>query len=170
MGLSFGEDPPLPELGPATVKDDLTTGRPDAMRPDVKNVPFGLRVLQWCSLVVGAWALLDLVSAVWPSYLSSYAFPETRGQRAVSIIIGLLFAPLFYGIPRRLTATWKYGWLILAASFSWVIVEAIISIERTPQSGGWINSALIALMFSVVAIYWGRWWYRQRTYFSQHRL
>lgn len=140
------------------------------MTTDIEKLPLGLRVLKWFSLVAAVWAFLDLVSTVRPIYVSGYAFPETPGQRALSIIVGLLFAPLFYGIHRRLAVTWRYGWLVLVTSFSWAIVESIATVEQTPQSGGWVGSALIALMFSVVAIYWSRWWYRQRNYFSQHNL
>ncbi len=132
--------------------------------------PFGIRLLEWLCLFSSILALLDLVSIVHPPYLSRYYFPETSAQRVISIVIGLSYAPLFYGIRRRLAVAWKFGWVIMTASFLWFLIETLASIKQEPQSGGWIYSAVTTIMISAIAIYWGRWWKRQKNYFSRSGL
>jgi hypothetical protein len=57
----------------------------------------------------------------------------------------------------------------LIATFSWFLVETLISIRQKPQSGGgWVAATSVTIMIAVIAIYWGRWWKRQKEYFSQH--
>ena len=122
----------------------------------------------WLCLLTGVFAFLDLISAIYPFYPSRYVFPESPVYRAISIVVGLSFIPLFYGIRRRLTVAWSLGWVILIATFSWFLVEILTSIRQKPQSGGGGTAAIpAAIMISVVAIYWGRWWKRQKEYFSQ---
>ena len=134
---------------------------------EIEQAPFGLRLLMWLSLLSSMFAFLDLISTIYPLYPSRYAFPETPVQRAISIAVGLSFAPLFYGIRRRLTAAWKFGWVILIAMFSWLLAESLESLRQTPQSGGWIASTAVTISISVVAIFWGRWWKRQKGFFSR---
>ena len=148
------------------VTDRREGGRWDIMAPEAER-PFGIRVLMWLCLLSSISALMDLVSSIHPLYPSRYIFPETPAQRTVSIVIGLSCAPLFYGIRRRLTVAWKFGWVILIASFSSLIVETLASLKQMPQSGGWIASAVVTIGFAAVAIYWGRWWKRQKSYFIQ---
>jgi hypothetical protein len=121
----------------------------------------------WLCLLTGVFAFLVLISTIYPFYPSRYVFPEIPVYRAISIVVGLSF-PLFYGIRRRLAFAWKLGWVILTAMFSWFLVETLISIRQKPQSGGgWVAATLVTIMISVVAIYWGPWWKRQKDYFSQ---
>jgi uncharacterized membrane protein len=54
----------------------------------------------------------------------------------------------------------------LVVSFSGLLVQTLESLRKQPDSGGWIMIAVATIMFSSVAIYWGRWWYRQKKYFS----
>lgn len=139
------------------------------MCPETEQ-PFGIRVLKWLCLFITVWALVDLVSSIHPLYLSRYSFPGTRAQRAITIVIGLSYAPLFYGVHRRLAVAWKFGWVILVASFSWFLAQTLASLRQAPQSGGWIASVVMTIMISAVAVYWGRWWKRQKNYFSQAAL
>lgn len=137
------------------------------MAPEIEQ-PLGLRVLMWLCLLSSIFAFLDLISTIYPLYPLRSAFPQTPVQRAVSIAVGLSFAPLFYGIRRRLASAWKFGWVNLIAMFSWFLVQALTSLRQKPQSGGgWVAATSVTIMISVVAIYWGRWWKRQKGYFSQ---
>jgi hypothetical protein len=138
------------------------------MAPGIERAPFGLRVLMWLCLLTGIFAFLDLISTIYPLYPSRYVFPETPVYRAISIVVGLSFVPLFYGIRRRLASAWKLGWVILIATFSWFLVQTLTSLRQKPQSGGgWVAATSVTIMSSVIAIYWGRWWKRQKEYFSQ---
>lgn len=132
--------------------------------------PFGIRVLMWLSLLTGLWTILGLalfIHPIHPVFLSKYTLPETRADRAASIVSGLAYIPLFWGIRRRLTVAWKFGWVLLVVNFSWILADALESLHTQPDSGGWIALAAVTVAFSSVAIYWGRWWYRQKKYFSK---
>jgi hypothetical protein len=135
------------------------------MAPEIEQ-PFGIRVLMWFSLSSGIWTILN-VFFTHPLFLSKYALPETHAQRAASIAFGLLFIPLFWGIRRRLAVAWKLGWFLLVVSFSGLLVQTLESLRKQPDSEGWIMIAVATIMISSVAIYWGRWWYRQKKYFSK---
>jgi uncharacterized membrane protein YjjB (DUF3815 family) len=138
------------------------------MAPETEQ-PFGIRVLMWLSLLTGIWTILGLVVFfTHPLFLSKYALPETHAQRTASIAFGLLFIPLFWGIRRRLAVAWKFGWFLLVVSFSGFLVQTLESLWKQP--GGRIGSAIGTIMISSVAIYWGRWWYRQKKYFYQRSL
>jgi hypothetical protein len=132
---------------------DIASGQP----------PFGLRILMWLSLLVGINAILGLILPH-PLFLSKYAVPETSAQRAMSIAVGLLYMPLFWGIRRRSAVAWKFGWLVLFTSFTCFLVDVLESVAKQP--GGRIGSAVGTIMTVGVASYWGVWWKRQRSYFT----
>jgi hypothetical protein len=138
------------------------------MAPETEQEqPFGIRVLMWLSLLIGIGPILgSVVFFNHPLFLSKYALPETHAERAASVVFDLLFIPLFWGIRRRLAVAWKFGWFLLVVSFSGLLVQTLESLRKQPDSGGWIMIAVATIMFSSVAIYWGRWWYRQKKYFS----
>jgi hypothetical protein len=127
--------------------------------------PFGIRILMWMSLLTGILGILG-VFFPHPFFLSKYAPPETQARHAASIVFSISFLPLFWGIRRRLAVAWKFGWVLLVVSFSWPLAESLESLRRQPDSGGWIAYAAVTTGFSFVAICWGRWWYRQKRYFS----
>jgi hypothetical protein len=144
------------------------------MAPDTDE-PFGIRVLKWLCLFACLSALADLAlspvfAAIFTAFRLRDALPENHTQRAISIVIGLSYAPLYYGIRRRLAGAWKLGWLLLIASFSEELVQALTFLKQTPQSGGWAAYAVVTIGFFVVVIYWSLWWNRQKYYFSRHRL
>jgi hypothetical protein len=136
------------------------------MAPETEQ-PFGIRALMWWSLSLVIWTILNLVVFTHPLFLSKYALPQTHAQRAASAVFGLSFAPLFWGIRRRLAVAWKFGWLLLVVSFSWPLAESLESLRKQPDSGGWIMMAVVSIGFASVGAYWGRWWYRQKKYFSK---
>ena len=139
-------------------------GEAEQMAPEIEQ-PLSLRVLMWWSLLTGVSAILDIF-LTHPLFLSKYALPETHAQRVATVVFGVSFLPLFWGIRRRLLVAWKFGWLLLVETFSFVLAGALESLRKQPDSGGWIAYAAVTIGFSVVAIYWGRWWYRQKRYFS----
>jgi len=145
----------------------LVAGRCEQMAPETEQ-PFGIRFLMWWSLLTGVWAILGLVVfSTHPLFLSKYAFPETDARRVASIVLGLLFISLFWGIRRRLAVAWKFGWFLLVVSFSWTLADVLESMRKQPDYGGWIALAMVTIGFSFVWGNWGRWWYRQKKYFSK---
>jgi hypothetical protein len=80
-----------------------------------------------------------------------------------SVFSSLLYATAAYGIHRRIPVIWKLGWAVLIVSFLEFTIGGVSSILRQP--GGRIGAAGILVGGVLVAVYWGRWWNRQRGYF-----
>jgi hypothetical protein len=84
------------------------------------------------------------------------------------LVIALMWAVEFYGIHTKAVFAWKLGWGILAADFLRFLVVGGSSALQVPE----IDSprvAFVAVMVcgSVVALYWGFWWKRQKGYFTE---
>jgi hypothetical protein len=146
----------------------VVAGRCEQMAPETEQ-PYGICVLMWLSLLIGVWAILgEVVFFIHPLFLyQKYAFPETHAERVASFVFGLSFLPLFWGIRRRLAVAWTFGWFLLVVSFSWTLADVLESIRKQPDYGGWIALAAVTIAVSSVGAYWGRWWYRQKKYFSK---
>lgn len=80
-----------------------------------------------------------------------------------SLFSSLLYATAAYGIHRRMPVVWKLGWAVLLVTFLEFTIGGVSSVLRQP--GGWIGAAGILVGGVLVAVYWGRWWNRQRGYF-----
>lgn len=85
------------------------------------------------------------------------------GNTLWSVFSSLLYASTAYGIHRRIPVVWKLGWAVLIVSFLEFTIGGVSSVLRQP--GGWIGAAGILVGGVLVAVYWGRWWNRQRDYF-----
>jgi len=85
------------------------------------------------------------------------------GNTLWSVFSSLLYASAAYGIHRRIPVVWKLGWAILIVSFLEFTIVGVSSVLTQP--GGWIGAAGILVGGVLVAVYWGRWWNRQRAYF-----
>jgi len=80
-----------------------------------------------------------------------------------SVFSSLLYATAAYAIHRRIPVVWKLGWVVLIVSFLEFTIGGVSSVLRQP--GRWIGAAGILVGGVLVAVYWGRWWNRQRGYF-----
>jgi hypothetical protein len=85
---------------------------------------------------------------------------------AYSFLAALLYAAAFYGIQKRKPLTWKLGWVVIIASFLRFITSVLLHSLKLPQPDCWIVSTAGVLIGSAVAIFWGVWWKRQKSYFS----
>lgn len=85
------------------------------------------------------------------------------GVMLCSLFDALLYASVAYGIQRRVPVVWKLGWVVLIISSLQFMIGGPSSVLRQP--GGWIGAAGILVGGVLVAVYWGRWWNRQRDYF-----
>jgi hypothetical protein len=129
----------------------------------------GIQVLKILCLLA---CVTSLVGAIFPVHLSHVqpVVPQDHLHRAISLVNGLLLGALSYGIHRRLVIAWKLGWVLLILLFSESLADILRSIlQQTPELGGWIASCVVAVLIAGVAAYWGRWWMRQRDFFSQAR-
>jgi RimJ/RimL family protein N-acetyltransferase len=85
--------------------------------------------------------------------------------------IAVEFRTHFFNKQSRRAIGWTIGWIVLFATFSEFLIDTLASILRqTPEPGGWIASVVVAVLISGTAAYWGRWWNRQKEYFSRPRL
>jgi hypothetical protein len=80
-----------------------------------------------------------------------------------SFFSSLLYAIAAYGVHRRIPFVWKLGWAVLIVSFLEFTIGGVSYVLRQP--GGRIGAAGIIVGGVLVAVYWGRWWNRQRDYF-----
>lgn len=117
------------------------------------------------------WCLLSVVSALTGirtfHWSTSDGLNITRqgglGNTLLSVFSSLVYASAAYGIHRRIPVVWKLGWAVLIVSFLEATIGGVSSVLRQP--GGWIGAAGILVGGVLVAVYWGRWWNRQRDYF-----
>jgi hypothetical protein len=84
----------------------------------------------------------------------------------------LLFAIELYGLHKRALFAWILGWVILAATFVNFLSVASYSILKTVPKADhpWVAIAATMVMSSLVALYWGVWWSRQKAYFASQSL
>ena len=88
----------------------------------------------------------------------------------VSAALGLFWAGAFYGIHKRLRVAWILGWCVIAALFLLFLVRVLPSTARLPEKDNpVVASAAAVIGDSIVALYWGIWWKRQRRYFNAGR-
>jgi hypothetical protein len=128
----------------------------------------GIQALKVFCLLVFISSLVFGIFPVHPARFIPGVPPDDHLHRAILFSNGLLLGGLFYGIQRRLAIAWTFGWVLLIVFFFELLIESLPSILRqTPDPGGWIASVVVAIGFSAVAAYSGRWWNRQKGYFSR---
>jgi hypothetical protein len=83
------------------------------------------------------------------------------------LVMALIYAVEFYGIHTKAPFAWKLGWGILAATFLQFLVLGGSSALKLPEADyPWVAFASVVVGGSLVAIYWGFWWNRQKNYFT----
>jgi hypothetical protein len=136
------------------------------MTSETDRASFGIQVLKAICLLALISSALGLIFPFHQIHVPG--FTDDRLHRTISFSNDLLLGGLFYGIHRRLAIAWKFGWILLIVFFGEFLIETLSSILRqTPYPDGWIGSAVVAVLISAVAAYWGRWWNRQKGYFSR---
>jgi len=84
-----------------------------------------------------------------------------------SLVVALAAALEFYGIHKRAPFAWNLGWGILAATFSEFLARAGSAAFKVPEADyPWFAFACVMVGGSLVALYWGFWWKRQKAYFT----
>ena len=82
------------------------------------------------------------------------------------LIIALVYAFELYGIHTKAGFAWKLGWGILAATFLQFLVLAGSAALKAPETDyPWVAFGAVTVGGSLVALYWGFWWRRQKSYF-----
>jgi len=130
-----------------------------------------MRTLKIVCILFCLWSVVSIFTG------SIFTFSSPSGQIEMrhygsgtfySVANALMFALAYYGIHRRAPIVWKLGWGFLAILYLEFLIQALSSSVKQPQ--GWIASIAIAIGSLLVALYWGFWWKRQRSFFgSEHQ-
>ena len=101
----------------------------------------------------------------WPRNLP---VPSLHSRAAVtdSLLSALFFGAALYGIHKRTVTAWRLGWVYLGGGY----ISLIRSLTRTVPEGGSprIFLAVAVTGASLVFLYWGFWWKKQRGYFKDN--
>jgi hypothetical protein len=83
------------------------------------------------------------------------------------LVVALMYAVEFYGIHTKALFAWNLGWIILAATLLEFFAAAGSAALEVPETDyPWVAFASVMVGGSLVALYWGVWWKRQRGYFT----
>jgi hypothetical protein len=85
----------------------------------------------------------------------------------VELAYASLYAAAFYGIQKRAPIVWKAGRIVLCFGVLDFFIETLPFTRKMPEaSHPWVVRALILVGGTLVGLYWGFWWRRQKSYFS----
>jgi hypothetical protein len=114
-------------------------------------------------LACASFCLLFLLSLT-PGFRSAH--PHRHLRDFVSLLNAIIFAVGFYGIHRRARLTWQLAWFVGGFLLSEWLVVCLEPIVSHPKPNAWLVSAVMVAGGFAVALYWGHWWKRQRSYFN----
>lgn len=118
------------------------------------------------SFVAFVWGVHNILIAP----INSALVKDSIRGTLVSAALGLFWAGAFYGIHKRLRVTWTLGWCVIVGLFLLFLVRVLPSTTRLPEKDNpVVASAAAVIGDSIVALYWGIWWKRQRCYFDAGR-
>jgi hypothetical protein len=130
-----------------------------------------MRLLKAFLTLFCVWFFVDCIIAIHAIYSPhNEVNSPSRDRRlmAASFIAALVYAAALYGIHKRTVMTWRLGWVFLAANYFGFVFQVHSSMRKVPQAENpWVPTAAGAIAAAAVAVYWGYWWNRQRSYFVE---
>ena len=124
-----------------------------------------LGALFWASPFVAS-----LTPVAGNKFVSPHPHP-TLLSICASFVFGALAFWLAWGINRRLLLAWRIGFIGLLAGWCWTVVEVSLSLVKNERAQTLVVRAglvaLVAVLFSLVFLYWVRRWHSQRSHFSK---
>lgn len=144
-------------------------GKGGAQAGEVASVTQPPRIIAVVSTVltasgVAAWlAAITGISAfhAGPGGVEITHFHDMR-LRLVAAGFGIAELSLALGVYRQRVVAWRAGFALLAGGWGYSVAVALSSRAMSPVHG--IVIAFAALSF-LIMLFWGRWWYIQRTHF-----
>ena len=131
------------------------------------SVPTVLRVTALVLLFMGVMGVCSAISGVSSWHASSgYATITHYSSWPLRLAIGayaLWTLGLAFGVYRRKQWAWRLGLLFFGAAGLTSILQAFAA-PQFPDSA--IVRAVFCVLSLAVTLYWGWWWYAQRTHFS----
>jgi hypothetical protein len=128
-------------------------------------------------LILSVLCLLSAISGVGSVHLVANnsgsaitATPLNTLGKLAALVMSLLFAGMSYAIHARLSVGWKIGWLALGLSYLNSVVGGIsATLQNDPNitfADFWLPCILIVIGGAAIVWYWGRIWFRQKSYFD----
>lgn len=83
-----------------------------------------------------------------------------------SIFLSAFYGAAIYGIHKKAFIAWKIGWGVLAAGILSFWISALSATSKIPKSDyPQVAAASAVIGGAAVGVYWGYWWYKQKSYF-----
>jgi len=130
-------------------------------------LPSNMRILKIACILVCLLSVVSIFKGTKSMLTSSSEQVEMKHYgygTLYSAFNALIFGVAFYGIQRRMRIFWKLGWGFLGIVYLEFLIRALSNSVKHPQ--GWIASIAIVIGSLLVAMYWGYWWQRQRSFFA----
>ncbi len=132
-------------------------------------MPLDMRILKIVYLFFGLWFAASAVLGVLEIH-SAYGQTGDANHailRAISsILLSAFCGAAVYGIHKRTLIAWKLGWGVIATGFLEFLVSAFSALSKTPRNDHpGIAMAAVVVMAAAVALYWGVWWNKKKSYF-----
>jgi len=136
---------------------------PNIAEAVIPGTPFGIEILK-AVFVLGC--VLSLIGSI-PGLHFQFVANHDLFSRLLSLGYAVLFGIGSYGIHRRMHLAWKVGWFYLGLFYVLSIHSAMTAPNASkPAQNQLITLAVLVVMFSAVAAYWGNWWRKQKSYFK----
>jgi len=130
-----------------------------------------MRLLKAFLALFCVWSVVDLIvaiHAILSPHNGAYSSSHERLVLVGSLVAALVYAAALYGIHKRTVMVWKLGWGFLAANYLGWLFQALPLTLKVPQAASpWVASASVVIGGAAVAVYWGFWWNRQKSYFVE---
>jgi hypothetical protein len=142
----------------------------DAGAAQVRLPRFGITPMRLLMALLLISCVACIVSAI--TGIQAFDFDTRTGAvvaywhgywRLLALFCAAISALAFYGIYRRYPVAWKFGWVFLVGGAVECIV--LVWLDVIHQRYGWVFAIAATLGFISVAVYWGSWWWKQKSYF-----
>jgi hypothetical protein len=115
--------------------------------------------------------LTAVIHAIRSSPASSTLTGHTILGMISLLVVALVCAVEFYGIHAKAPFAWTLGWVMLAATFAdFLVVGGSAALNAPKVDYPWVAFVAVVIGGSLVALYWGLWWKRQKRYFTAQPL
>jgi hypothetical protein len=98
-----------------------------------------------------------------------YSNIHSRSAVTESFLSALFCGAAIYGIHKRTVTAWRLGWVYLGAGYI-LWLRQCVSFTRTiaPADDTRVAFAATAILGTLITLYWGFWWKKQRGYFKNN--
>jgi hypothetical protein len=128
-----------------------------------------MRVLKIILALFCVWSVVDFIVAVYAIHSPQNGAYSTSHEKLVMarcLVLAVAYGAALFGIHKKAPIAWKLGWGAIAAELLALPVWALSVTSRIPRTDSpGVAAAAVIVGGVAVALYWGFWWYRQKSYF-----